>query len=595
VREFTIPAAYTPSESANLTDPVWENADRHPDTPAFSRRENGQWIDVTAGEFRDQVTAVAKGLAAAGIAPGDRIGLMSKTRYEWTLADYAIWAAGAITVPIYETSSAEQVQWILSDSGATAIITETAAHAALVDTGRDLPALKHVWQLDAGAIGDLEAGGANVPDAEIATRRAGVTADSTATIIYTSGTTGRPKGCDLTHGNILFDVGNAVPGLKALFNDSASTLLFLPLAHVFARLIQCGAVATRTKLGHTADVKNLLDDLAVFQPTFVLSVPRVFEKVYNGARQKAHAVGKGVIFDQAESVAIAYSEALDSGGPGLLLRLQHTLFDKLVYGKLRAALGGNCHSAVSGGAPLGARLGHFFRGIGLTIYEGYGLTETSAPSSVNLQHALKIGTVGQPLPGVTIRIGDDGEVLIKGGHIFRGYWNNKAATAEVLTGDGWFHSGDLGSLDDDGFLSITGRKKELIVTAGGKNVAPAVLEDRIRAHALVSQCIVVGDARPFIGALVTIDPDAFPAWKEKAGKPADATVADLAQDEDLLAEIQQAIDAGNAAVSKAEAIKVFRILPRDFTEAGGELTPSLKVKRNVVVKEYADEIAAIYS
>jgi long-chain acyl-CoA synthetase len=352
---------------------------------------------------------------------------------------------------------------------------------------------------------------------------------------------------------------------------------------------------TRAKLGHTADVKNLLGDLAVFQPTFVLSVPRVFEKVYNGARQKAHADGKGMIFDRAEAVAVAYSEAMDSGGAGIALKLQHALFDKLVYGKLRTVLGGRCEYAISGGAPLGARLGHFFRGIGLTVYEGYGLTETSAASSVNLQHALKVGTVGQPLPGVSVKIGEDGEVIIKGGHIFRGYWGNPAATAEVLDGEGWFHTGDLGSLDEDGYLSITGRKKELIVTAGGKNVAPAVLEDRLRAHALVSQCMVVGDARPFIGALVTIDADAFPAWKGKAGKPSGATIAELADDEDLRAEIQRAVDSANLAVSKAESIKVFRILPRDFTEEGGELTPSLKLKRNVVLKEYAVEIAAIYS
>jgi long-chain acyl-CoA synthetase len=433
-----------------------------------------------------------------------------------------------------------------------------------------------------------------VPDTEIDNRRAGLKADTTATIIYTSGTTGRPKGCELTHANILFDVNNAIPGLKTLFNAEGATLLFLPLAHVFARLIQCGAVITRARLGHTADVKNLLEDLAGFQPTFVLSVPRVFEKVYNGARQKAHAAGKGAIFDRAENTAIAYSEALDRGGAGIGLKLQHGLFDKLVYGKLRNALGGNCHSAISGGAPLGARLGHFYRGIGLTIYEGYGLTETSAAATANVQHSLKIGTVGRPIPGVSVKIAEDGEVLIKGGHVFRGYWHNEAATAEAIDADGWFHSGDLGSLDGEGFLSITGRKKELIVTAGGKNVAPAVLEDRLRAHPLVSQCMVVGDARPFIGCLVTIDPEAFPAWKEGAGKGA-ASVADLVDDPDLRAEIQKAVDEANKAVSKAEAIKVFRILPRDFTEDGGELTPSLKLKRNVVLKEYADEIAAIYS
>jgi long-chain acyl-CoA synthetase len=530
------------------------------------------------------------------VRPGDRVGLMSKTRYEWTLVDYAIWAAGAVTVPIYETSSAEQVQWILGDSGAVAAVVETAAHAATAGSlHAQLPDLGTVWQLDSGAIDTLRAAGADVADRDIEDRRAATGPDHAATIIYTSGTTGRPKGCELTHRNLLFDIGNAMPGLSGLFNPDASTLLFLPLAHVFARLIQCGAVATRTRLGHTADVKNLLDDLAVFQPTFVLSVPRVFEKVYNGARQKAHAAGKGKIFDQAEHVAIAYSEALDTGGPGLALKIKHGVFDRLVYGKLRTVLGGRCTAAVSGGAPLGARLGHFFRGIGLTIYEGYGLTETSAPSTVNLQNAIKVGTVGRPLPGVSLRIADDGEVMIKGEHVFRQYWHNEAATAEAIDADRWFHSGDIGQLDSDGYLTITGRKKELIVTAGGKNVAPAVLEDRLRAHALVSQCMVVGDGQPFIGCLVTIDPEAFPAWKERAGKPAEAAVADLVDDADLRAEIQEAVDDANQAVSKAEAIKVFRILRRDFTEEGGELTPSLKLKRNVVLKEYADEIAAIYA
>jgi long-chain acyl-CoA synthetase len=596
VREFTIPAAYSPADGANLTDPVWENAASFPGAPVFARRIGGQWADVTAAEFRDQVAAVAKGLVASGVNPGDRVAIMSKTRYEWTLADYAIWAAGAVTVPIYETSSAEQVQWILGDSGAVGVFAETPAHVAMIEAIRhEAPALEHVWQFDAGILDALELRGSEVEDAEITRRREGVRASSSATIIYTSGTTGRPKGCDLTHGNVLFDVGNAIPGLRALFNSDGSTLLFLPLAHVFARLIQCGAVATRTRLGHTADVRNLLDDLAEFQPTFVLSVPRVFEKVYNGARQKAHSAGKGMIFDRAEAVAVAYSEALDSGGAGLALRAQYAVFDRLVYSKLRTVLGGACHSAISGGAPLGARLGHFFRGIGLTVYEGYGLTETTAATSVNLQHALKIGTVGQPLPGVSVKIGNDGEVIVKGGHIFRGYWRNEPATAGAKDSGGWFHTGDLGALDEDGYLTITGRKKELIVTAGGKNVAPAVLEDRLRASPLVSQCMVVGDARPFIGALVTIDPEAFEAWKDKAGKPADATVEQLTGDDDLRAEIQAAVDSANKAVSKAEAIKVFRILPRDFTEEGGQLTPSLKLKRDIVLKEYADEIAAIYS
>jgi long-chain acyl-CoA synthetase len=422
-----------------------------------------------------------------------------------------------------------------------------------------------------------------------------VVAEDIATIIYTSGTTGRPKGCVLTHRNMYFDIANAIPQLGSLFRPDASTLLFLPLAHSFARIIQVGCVQARARMGHSADVKNLVADLRQFQPTFILSVPRVFEKVYNTAQQRAQADGKGAIFKQAEDVAVRYSQALDQGGPGLTLRAQHALFNKLVYGKLRDALGGHCKSAISGGAPLGERLAHFFRGIGLDVREGYGLTETAPVVAVNFDGALRIGTVGRPLPGTTIRVADDGEILIMGDQVFKRYWNNETATAEALDDDGWFHSGDMGELDDDGFLRITGRKKELIVTAGGKNVAPAVLEDRVRAHWLVSQCLVVGDRQPFIAALVTIDPEAFPTWLERAGRPSTTQLADVVDDPDLRAEVQSAIDDANRAVSKAETIRKFTILPFDWTESTGQLTPSLKLKRNVVQKECAAEISALYS
>ena len=595
MREFAQPAVYTVPERANLTDPVWNAAEEVPTKVTFRRPAGGGWTDVTAAQFRDEVTAVAKGLIASGVRPGDRIGLMARTRYEWTLVDYAIWSTGAVTVPIYETSSAEQVQWILGDSGAVAVVVETLAHEKLVDDVRSaLPDLRELWQLDANAVGTLTTAGASVPEGQVAERRAALGADDIATIIYTSGTTGRPKGCVLTHRNMLFDIGNAIPVLPSMFSGDASTLLFLPLAHAFARLIQIGAVQSRATLGHAPDIKNLLGDLGTFQPTFVLAVPRVFEKVYNGARQKAHAEGKGAIFDRAAQVAVDWSRAQDTGGPGLLLKAQHALFDKLVYSKLRAALGGHCTHAISGGAPLGARLTHFFRGVGLWVAEGYGLTETAPATAANVDDAFRIGTVGRPLPGMTVKIADDGEILIAGDHVFREYWHNPEATA-VSVQQGFFHTGDLGALDEDGFLAITGRKKELIVTAGGKNVAPAVLEDRIRAHALVSQAMVVGDAKPFIGCVVTIDPEAFGPWKAQHDKPLDATVGDLASDPDLRQEIQAAIDDANRAVSRAEAVKVFRILPRDFTEETGELTPSMKLKRAVVEKEYADEIAAIYS
>ncbi|MBQ1021559.1 long-chain fatty acid--CoA ligase [Micromonospora sp. D93] len=602
MREFSVPPIVTVGDAANLTDPVWDNAEVAPDSVQFARPTPGAdgtlttWAEVTCLEFRDEVAAVARGLIAAGIEPGVRVGLMSRTRYEWTLLDYAIWAVGAVTVPIYETSSAEQAAWILEDSNAVAVVVETDAHAALIAGVRHrLPELDQVWQIDSGGVDELVTNGATIELAEVERRRKAVRAGDLATIIYTSGTTGRPKGCVLTHRNMYADIANAVPVLPNLFNAGASTLLFLPLAHAFARLIQIGVVQARATMAHCADTKNLVAELQAFRPTFVLSVPRVFEKVYNAAKQKAEADGKGGVFARAEQVAIAYSEALETpGGPGLALRAQHVVFDRLVYRKLRAALGGRCRDAISGGAPLGARLGHFYRGIGVTVLEGYGLTETSPAAAANLPTGTRMGSVGRPLPGVTVRIEDDGEILISGELVFQGYWRNETATAETISADGWFRTGDLGQLDSDGYLSITGRKKELIVTAGGKNVAPAVLEDMVRAHPLISQCVVVGDRKPFIAALVTVDEEALPTWLENAGLPLDTSIEQLREHEGLRKEIQAAIDTANQAVSKAEAIKVFRVLPHDFTEATGELTPSLKVKRQVVHKTYAAEIADIY-
>ncbi|MCP2256710.1 long-chain acyl-CoA synthetase [Streptoalloteichus tenebrarius] len=599
MREFSVPATTPVADEENLTDMVWANAERFGTAVSFRRRIDGTWVDVTAREFADQVLAVAKGLVAAGVKPGERVALMARTRYEWTLIDFAVWAAGCATVPVYETSSPEQVEWILSDSGATAVIVETPAHRATVDGVRDrLPEVRHLWQIEGGdgptAVEELTALGADLSDSEVHTRRRTVRADDLATIIYTSGTTGRPKGCELSHRNLLGEVRSDVAAFPQLMAPGSSLLMFLPLAHVLARAITICCVYARATVGHTPDIKNLATDLGTFRPNFVVAVPRVFEKVYNAAKQKAHSTGKGRIFDIAEETAVAYSEARDRGSVGLGLKLKHLLFDKLVYGKLRAALGGRCVAAVSGGAPLGDRLAHFFRGAGLTVFEGYGLTETSAAACVNTPQALRIGTVGRPIAGTAVRIAEDGEVLVKGEVVFRSYRNNEQATRDALE-DGWFHTGDLGELDDEGFLRITGRKKEIIVTAGGKNVAPAVLEDRLRVHPLISQCMVVGDKQPFIGALITIDPEFFPAWKERHGKPAEAEVADLVDDPDLRAEIQAAVDEANKAVSHAESIKKFRILPVDFTETGGELTPSLKLRRNVVASTYAEDIAAIYA
>jgi long-chain acyl-CoA synthetase len=596
VRELSVPRNVPTPGQHNTADYVFDNAANHPDRLAMRRRVDGSWQGVTSAQFASDVLSCARGLIAAGIEPGDRIALMSKTRYEWTLLDFAILSVGAVVVPIYETSSVEQVEWILSDSGATAVIAETAEHEAIVEAARAVaPALTRVWRIDADAVAALGEQGVGVTDDDVHKRRDAVTLNDLASILYTSGTTGRPKGCRLLHRNFVTEVNEVTSDLPELFNPGTSTLLFIPIAHVFGRVIQIGALATGCVLGHTADVKNLLADLAAFQPTFVLSVPRVFEKVYNTAKQKAHAEGHGKIFDLAERVAIRYSQAQERGSVSPVLKVQHALFDRLVYGKLRAALGGRCDAAISGGAPLGERLGHFFHGVGVTIYEGYGLTETTAGVCVNRPDALRIGTVGRPVGGVSVAVADDGELLFKADLIFDGYWHNDAATQEAIDADGWFHTGDIGEIDADGFVRITGRKKELIVTAAGKNVAPAVLEDRVRAHWLISQCLVVGDRQPFIAALITLDPESLPTWLEKAGRPASTDLADIVDDAELRAEVQVAVDDANKAVSHAEAIKKFVIMPIDWTEATGQLTPSLKLKRNLVQAECAEEITALYT
>ncbi|MGN6607101.1 MAG: AMP-dependent synthetase/ligase [Jatrophihabitans sp.] len=596
MREWHVASNVTTLTQSNTADFAFQNAEQSPSNVALRRRIGGVWRDVTAEQFAAEITGLAKGLIAAGIEPGDRVAVMSKTRYEWTLADFALFTVGAVVVPIYETSSAEQVEWILSDSGAKAIFVETDAHVQIVESVRpQLPALGEVWEFSNDATGNLTERGRSLGDDEVEARRTAVQLDDVASIIYTSGTTGRPKGCTLTHRNFVSDATEVLALTSEFFNQGTSTLLFLPIAHVFGRLIEIGCIAAGCTLGHTADIKNLMGDLADFKPRFVLAVPRVFEKVYNTAKQQAHGSGKGRIFDLAETVAIKYSESLDKGGVPPHIRVAHAVFDRLVYSRLRAALGGNCDTAVSGGAPLGARLGHFFRGIGVTIYEGYGLTETTAGATINRPDAIKVGSVGQALGGVTVAIADDGEVLFKGANVFQGYWQNEVATKEAIDGDGWFHTGDIGELDAQGFLRITGRKKELIVTAGGKNVAPAVLEDRIRAHWLVSQALVVGDQKPFIACLVTIDPESWPTWLEQHGKPKDTELADLVDDAQLRAEIQTAIDDANKAVSRAESIRKFTIIAEDWTEAGGQLTPSLKLKRNVVHKECANEIEALYA
>ena len=587
----------------SLADLVPEHAQRNPDRVLVSRRHGDTWEPVTAAALHDQVAAVALGLLAEGVGAGDRVALMAKTRYEWTLVDAALWAVGAVVVPVYETSSPGQLRWILEDSGAVGVVVETGEHARVLDgITADLPALRLEWVIDdvdgRRSVAQLEALGRDNDNsatrAELERRRSALTGESVATLIYTSGTTGRPKGCVLTHGNFLAEVTSAIEMLPELFEDEgAATLLFLPLAHVFGRMLQVAALLKGVHIGHS-DVARITRDLPTFRPTFVLAVPRVFERVYDGARRKADANGKGKIFEAASRTAIAYSEALEGRGPGPGLRIKRAVFDRLVYGKIRAAFGGRTEWAVSGGAALGARLGHFFRGVGVTVLEGYGLTETTAAATVNTRAATRMGTVGRALPRFEVSIASGGEVLVRGGHVFAGYWHDDAATAAVLDADGWFHTGDLGSLDADGYLTITGRAKEILVTSSGKNVAPGPLEDVLRGHPLVSQAMVVGDGQASIGALLTLDADAVADWLAAADRPA-VPVPDLVEDPDLLAELRTAVTAANATVSSAEAIKHIRVLPTDFTEDSGHLTPTLKVKRSVVMADFAGDVEALYA
>lgn len=597
MREYSSPIRiHTPQES-NITDLLLRHANSAANPALFSKPgPDGTWNDVTASQFAADARAIAKGFIANGIDAGDRIALMAKTRYEWTLVDFAIWFSGCITVPVYETSSPSQVAWIISDSGAKAAVVESANHEAVVRRAahqEQLDSLDHVWQFE-GGLEQLADEGRGIDDALLEARRAAVSLDDAATIIYTSGTTGRPKGCELTHGNFVELAENAVASLPGAVYPGASTIMFLPLAHVFARFISVVNVAAGCRTGHTPDVKHLLEDLQSFKPNFILAVPRVFEKVYNSAMLKAEDGGKGKIFHAGVDVAVAYSKAQQSGKIPLALSLKHKLFDALLYKKLRTAMGGNIRHAVSGGGPLGERLGHFFNGIGVTVLEGYGLTETTAPITVNTLDRIKIGTVGKPLPGNAVRIAADGEILTKGICVMRGYRNRPELQDETFT-DGWFHTGDIGELDADGFLKITGRKKEIIVTAGGKNVIPALLEDQIRADALVSQCVVIGEGRPFIAALVTLDPEALPGWLDRHQLDSKLGLEELSTHPQVLETVDKVIAKANTSVSQAEAIKSFRIVPADFTEETGHLTPSMKIKRAAVLKDYETVIEEIYS
>ena len=578
----------------NLTTSLWTDRRVAPDRPALAEPDGDGFRTWTMLGFVDEVEALARGLIALGVAPGDRVALFSATRIEFTLLDYAIWAAGAVSVPLYETSSAEQVAWILEDSGARLLVCESSALAELHATvAARTPQCERVLVIEDGALDALRAAGVRVAATEVAARVAATSAAEIATIVYTSGTTGRPKGCVLTHGNLLWDAAQVEEAGREFFFAGRRTLLFLPLAHIFARVIQISSVRSGVLLGFSRGIPALSAELVSFTPDFILAVPRVFEKVYNGARQRADADGKARIFDLAAATAVRYSRERQEGRVAPQTRIAHAAFDRLVYAKLREALGGRARYAISGGAALGERLGHFFNGIGVTILEGYGLTETSAGATINRPNAQRIGSVGKPVPGASVRIAADGEIELAGGHVFQGYFNDPVATAEVMTEDGWFRSGDIGHLDGEGYLFITGRKKELIVTAAGKNVAPAALEDPLRAHPLISQAMVVGDGRPFIAALITLDADALPAWAESRGR-AGASVAELARDPALIAEVQAAVDGANAHVSRAESIRAFRVLDADFT-VGEELSQKQSLKRHVILERYAGEIDRLYA
>lgn len=597
MREFEAPASYTIPEHANNSDSVFRHAEQTPDTVLFQvATDHGDLADVTAAEFARTVIGVAKGLIASGITFGDRVAIMAPTRYEWIVLDHAIWAAGGCTVAIYDSSAAEQAKWILQDSATQLLVVDSDKHRVVIDQIPldDLPALREILQIDHDVIAELTRRGAHLDDNAVHTRRAEVGASSPATLIYTSGTTGRPKGVLLTHANLYAESKSDRIALSEFVTDGNKTLMFLPLAHVFARAVTLAALDAKVVVAFSSDWSTLVDQFGSFRPHFILAVPRVFEKVFHGAKQKAHADGKGWIFDRATESAIAWSEALDHGGPGLLRRLEHALFDKLVYGQLRAALGGRCTAAVSGGGPLGARLGHFFRGVGVPIYEGYGLTETTAAITVNTPGNTRVGTVGRPTEGHAIRIADDGELLLRGPVVFGEYWQNPDATASAFT-DGWFRTGDLGAIDRDGYLTITGRKKEILVTAGGKNVSPGLLEDALRTHPLIGQAMVVGDGRPFIGALLTLDPEVVPGWAQRHGLPAGTPLETLIEHPDLVAEIDAAVAETNKLVSRAEAVKKVRILPVDWTEATGELTPKMSLRRAEVMKKYAEDVEKIYS
>ena len=591
---YDVPLLVESNPQENVTDLLINRVRKDPSHPLFSRvNSDERWRNVSAQEFLDEVRSLAKGLLASGIKPGDAVAIMSRTRYEWPVIDFALWFTGAVSVPIYETSSANQIEWILQDSDSIAFFVETDEHLARFKKV-SAPKVTQVWKIESEDLKKLHQKGEEVADEVLETARSNAELKDLATIVYTSGTTGNPKGCELTHRSFVDHCRNAAAEIPELVNDKQHSLVFLPMAHILSRYVSVMAIYAGIRVGHLGDVKQVAKVLPVFKPTFLLAVPRVFEKVYNGAELRATAQGKGKIFKLAAETSIAYSKALDTkAGPSMALKLRHKLFDKLVFGKLRAAMGGNVRYAISGGAPLGERLGHFYRGIGLIVLEGYGLTETSAAAVIGRVAWQKIGKVGRALPGTGIKIAEDGEIWLRGINVMRGYWRNEAATREAFVED-WFRTGDIGELDEDGFLTITGRKKELIVTAGGKNVAPAPIEDLLRAHPIIGQVVVIGDAKPFIGALISLDPEMVPVWGKNNGIDQELSLAEASKHPVIREEIQQAVSKVNERFSQAEQVRAFEILEVELTEASGHLTPSMKIKRNHVLEDFSKSINKIY-
>ncbi|RAG84781.1 long-chain fatty acid--CoA ligase [Streptacidiphilus pinicola] len=608
VREVSASALVPALAQGSLADVPFDNAVAAPDAVALRRLHDGRWHPVTAGQFAADVAAAARGLVAAGVEPGERVALMARTRYEWTVLDFAVWTAGGQTVPVFPTSSAEQLDWILRDAGAVLLLVETpglAALAAPVVDRLDRPLRLAVPSIDEDLLGFLTDLGHEVSHAELERRRAGLTPDTIATLVHTSGTTGRPKGCVLTHANLHAGSANLVELLQPVFVEAThqqpTTLMFLPLAHVLGRMLQLACLIGRITIGLFPSIKpdELRPELERFGPSFLVAVPYFFEKVHDTARAMAERMGRGASFVRADRIAVAYGEAemarlLGQGpGPGVGLRAAHALYDLLVYRRVRKALGGSVRYAISGGSALDTRLAMFFFGCGIVIYQGYGLTETSAATTVTPPLDPRPASVGRPVPGATIRIAEDGEVLLRGGSVFSGYWNNAAATEAALP-DAWLATGDLGALDGDGFLTIVGRKKDILVTSGGKNVSPSQLEDRLRSRPPVGQCMVVGDGRHYVAALVTLDPEAMQHWLGVRKRPLDTPFARLREDPELLADVQAAVDHANAAVSRAESIRRFVLVEGEFSEENGLLTPSLKVKRHAVAAAYAREIEELY-